>query len=285
MTKKRKFTLTRKRADWAENREGLLVGEPIKSNESYAERKSKELQRQVTKLQKDINKAVNGLIGAAGVLATTGEAKATFTKLLDDYTKKFNLLSSTFSNDMVSNIDKQVARDLGRSLKDLSGGLTIKTDSVSKVTRNIISASVDQSTTLIRSIPQGYITEVREIIMRTFGSPSGDFQNTVKEIDKLLDTRYKKYKNKAKNLVLDQTRKAYAGISDQRMREAGVTKYRWKHAGGSVNPRPYHKNVLDGKVFSLDDPPIINPSTGERGHPGDAINCKCYKIPVIELGQ
>ena len=284
MAKKRKFTLTRTKADWAKNREGLLVGEPVKSNEAYAERKSKELQRQVAKLQKDINKAVNGLIGTAGVLATTGEAKATFTKLLDDYTKKFNLLSSTFSNDMVSNIDKQVTRDLGRSLKDLSGGLTIKTDSISNVTKNIISASVDQSTTLIRSIPQDYITEVREIVMRTFGSPSGDFQNTVKEIDKLLDTRYKKYKNKAKNLVLDQTRKAYAGISDQRMREVGVTNYRWKHAGGSVNPRPYHKNVLDGKVFSLDDPPIINPSTGERGHPGDAINCKCYKIPVVELG-
>lgn len=285
MAKKRKFTLTRKRADWAENREGLLVGEPVRQNNAYAERKSSELQRQVTKLQKDISKAVNSIIGASGVIATTGEAKATFTKLLDDYTKKFNLLSSTFSSDMVSNIDKQVARDLGASLKDLSGGLTIKTDSISNVTKNIMSASVDQSTTLIRSIPQDYITEVREIIMRTFGSPSGNFESTVKEIDKLLDTRFRKYKNKAKNLVLDQTRKAYAGISDQRMREVGVTKYRWKHTGGSVEPRPYHKNVLDGKVFSLDDPPIINPSTGERGHPGDAINCKCYKIPVIELGQ
>ena len=69
------------------------------------------------------------------------------------------------------------------------------------------------------------------------------------------------------------------------MRDVGITQFKWVHAGGSKDPRNYHKNVLNGKVFNVDDPPIIDQKTGERGYPGQAINCKCYQVPVIEFSN
>jgi uncharacterized protein with gpF-like domain len=40
---------------------------------------------------------------------------------------------------------------------------------------------------------------------------------------------------------------------------------------------------MDGNVYSFDDPPIIDKNTGERGIPGQAINCRCFMVPVIEF--
>jgi uncharacterized protein with gpF-like domain len=40
---------------------------------------------------------------------------------------------------------------------------------------------------------------------------------------------------------------------------------------------------MDGKIFSFDDLPIIDRKTGERGIPGQAINCRCTMTPVYEF--
>ena len=35
------------------------------------------------------------------------------------------------------------------------------------------------------------------------------------------------------------------------MRDAGITHFKWNHSGGSVKPRCYHRDELNGKVFDL----------------------------------
>ena len=37
---------------------------------------------------------------------------------------------------------------------------------------------------------------------------------------------------------------------------------------------------MNGYVFPIDFPPIIDRKTGERGYPGQLINCKCHMEPV-----
>ena len=46
--------------------------------------------------------------------------------------------------------------------------------------------------------------------------------------------------------------------------------------------RKDHKR-LNGKIFSWNDPPVIDTRTGRRGHPGDDYQCRCVAIPVFDF--
>ena len=73
----------------------------------------------------------------------------------------------------------------------------------------------------------------------------------------------------------------------------GFTKVMWKH-GNSKEYRVYHKtkwdghkgkrngkpNGLNGYVFDISKPPVIDTKTGERGYPGQCIGCRCFLVPI-----
>lgn len=292
---KRKIQLTRKKYDWAKNRDTYLTGEPLRLNPFYADRKAKEAMRQVRKMHLDVSKQVKELFrtdlakqtiqDVAMDASITSRARILTNKLQRYWGKIFNEFSKNFSRGIFDDIESMTAEDLQRSVDKLTGGATINASRLTGATRDVIAAGTQQASSLIKSISGEYLAEIQEALMRSIASPKGNYTDTIKAIDSMLQGRFRVYKNKAKNITLDQTRKAYATISDSRMRSVGISKYRWRHAGGSQEPREYHKNVLNGQVFSLDDPPVIDQKTGERGHPGDAINCKCYREPVLEFGN
>jgi SPP1 gp7 family putative phage head morphogenesis protein len=184
---------------------------------------------------------------------------------------------------MISKTEGQSAKDLGKSLKKISGGLTIDTSQISGNTRDNIIASADQASSLIKSIGPQYTTQVKEAVARSITDSSSTFEELQSNIQSMLKDRYKTQKNKALNVAKDQIKKSYSGITASRMQEIGAGTYIWRHSGGSQNPRDYHRDVLNGQTFSLDDPPIIDKKTGERGKPGDAIFCNCYMEPVISF--
>ena len=91
----------------------------------------------------------------------------------------------------------------------------------------------------------------------------------------------------------DQINKACERLLIAKWKKNGVTAVRWVHSNFD-EPRPYHRekwngksgifdgrpNGLNGYVFFIDYPPVIDPRTGERGYPGQMINCKCHLEPV-----
>ena len=91
----------------------------------------------------------------------------------------------------------------------------------------------------------------------------------------------------------DQRNKASERLRVAKWKKNGVRMVRWVHDNYD-EPRPYHKekwngasgifdglpNGLNGYVFPIDFPPIIDLKTGERGYPGQLINCKCHLEPV-----
>lgn len=85
---------------------------------------------------------------------------------------------------------------------------------------------------------------------------------------------------KAKFLARQETRLLVAEYNKNRFKEAGVTKYRWVTVLDG-RERKLHKE-LNGKVFSWDNPPIIDATTGQRGNPREAYNCRCTAVPVID---
>ena len=293
--KPRKVQLSRQKYNWAKNRDTYLVGEPLRINPIFADRKAEIAMREVRRMHIDVSKQVKDLFRGdlaretlqeiAMDASITSQARILTNRLAREWNKRFNQFAKEFSKGLFDDIEEISGQDMQRSIEKLTGSKTIDATKISATTRDVISAGTQQATSLIKSISGEYISEVQEALMRSITSPQGSYTDTVKAIDEMLQGRFKHYKNKAKNVTLDQTRKAYGTITESRMRSIGVNKYRWRHAGGSKEPRAYHKNVLNGQVFSLDDPPIIDRKTGERGHPGDAINCKCFREPVLEFGD
>ena len=109
--------------------------------------------------------------------------------------------------------------------------------------------------------------------------------NTLKggRMEALVDSIEKNYnvsKNKARFLARQETSLLMSTMRETRYKDAGVTKYIWS-TSGKKNVRDDHKK-LDGTIQSWDNPPIVDSSTGRRGHPGEDYNCFCVAIPIVE---
>ena len=54
---------------------------------------------------------------------------------------------------------------------------------------------------------------------------------------------------------------------------------KWDGHTGKRNGKP---NGLNGYIFDLSKPPVIDKKTSERGYPAQLVNCKCYLVPVVK---
>lgn len=172
-----------------------------------------------------------------------------------------------------------------RNLKELAKNVTLQAD-FSQEMRDDLRVAVDENVRLIRSIHKKYYAEIREAIVDSITEGQGmkDLVPAIQRIGKLTRER-------ARFIAVDQTRKANVFISARKMREAGIKKFRWRHSAGSETPRPHHAAAwkedgtggLNGGVFEIGNPPLIDLKSGERGLPGQLINCRCSMEPVIDF--
>jgi uncharacterized protein with gpF-like domain len=306
--KHRKLKLSASRVKWLQGRDTTLRGTPTRINPQTVNLLADDVVKMVDKMYKDISGQLEKLFasptaknsiqttdkvasleeagmvsGAAMDASISSRAIALTDKLVSKWTKRFSSFGEKWTDRMISVTEKQSAKDLGKSMKKISGGLTIDTSQISSQTRDKITASADQAASLIKSIGPQYTTQIKEAVARSITDSSSTFAELQSNIQSMLSEKYKTQKNKAFNVAKDQTKKAYSGITASRMQEIGSGEYIWRHAGGTQNPRDYHRDVLNGQTYSLDNPPIIDKKTGERGKPGDAINCNCYMEPVISF--
>lgn len=91
---------------------------------------------------------------------------------------------------------------------------------------------------------------------------------------------------RAELIARDQTLKLSGQLQEERQTQAGIKRYVWTTSG---DERVRHDHAdLDGKVFSWDDPPIVNASEVARGkpprreHPGGDFQCRCNSDPVLD---
>ncbi len=308
--KHKKLKLSGKRTKWVEGRDTQLRGTPTRINPQdvnaiasevtyLVERMNDDLTSQITRLfetptaKKSIQKTDDvaslekaGMVGGSAMDASISAMAITLTnKLVKKWTKRFDSFGDRWADSMMKQVEKKSAKDLHKSMEKMSGGLNIDTSQISSKTRDKILASTDQAASLIKTIGSQYSTAVKEAVSRAIVDSSSSFEELQSSIHSMLKEKYKTHKNKAFNVARDQIKKSYNGITASRMQELGSGQYIWRHAGGSKNPRDYHLNVLNGKTFSLDDPPVIDPKTGVKGKPGDLPFCNCYMEPVIVFGN
>ena len=85
-------------------------------------------------------------------------------------------------------------------------------------------------------------------------------------------------RNRAKFIANQETSLLTAKLNEMRLREVGITHYKWS-TSHDERVRDTHKD-LDGKIFSFDDPPIVD-KKGTRQNAGEPYGCRCRAIGVV----
>lgn len=283
--------LSDKRKAWAAKRETTLLGDPLNYNASQQIKYERALRELINPMIKDVKNKLTRLFDSKisdnffeeqEKLSTmdaslTSKAKKIMNSLISKYTQLFGDKAQGIAETMIERAKKTSATNLHTSLKKLSGGLSLKTSTIPKGLEEVSKASIYENVQLIKSIANEYLDDVWGSVMRSITTGSG-----LADLIPALSNYAGITERRAKNIALDQTRKAYNSINKQRLLSIGVKKFKWLHSGGSQYPRKDHIE-MNGNIYSFDDLPIIDKRTGERGIPGQAVNCRCRMNPVIEL--
>ena len=135
---------------------------------------------------------------------------------------------------------------------------------------------VRNNVALIKTIPTQYFDRVENAIFRNF-SQGGRAAKNINEIlplvNKEIRTELKKAKNKAKLIATDQIQKLNGQLTQLRQTEVGINEYIWRTMQDE-RVRERHEE-REGIKFKWTEPP-------SDGHPGEAINCRCFAEPVIK---
>jgi len=102
------------------------------------------------------------------------------------------------------------------------------------------------------------------------------------ETSKIIQAEFGVSKNKAKFLARQETSLLVSAYREQRYTDAGIREYIWQ-SSHDERVRKSHKE-LNGRKFSWDNPPIVDPATGRKAHPGEDFGCRCIAVPVIRIG-
>jgi SPP1 gp7 family putative phage head morphogenesis protein len=264
---------------WAKDHDSYLVGEPLNYPAWIYDDYRKKLNKLVSRMTKDVKKQVLELFKEYHLTtdaSITDESKRLLNKLNSKWEKIFKDLSLGLATSFVNTVKKASARSLKTSVDKLSGKITLGTSFIPKELKPKISSLIEENVNLIKSIPEQYLTSITTVVMQSITTGQG-----LKQLTQKIEKYHGTTSNRAKNIAKDQTNKAYNTINRERMIDAGFKKFRWIHSHGGLKPRKDHI-AMNGKVYSFDRLPIIDKKTGERGIPGQAINCGCTMTPVYE---
>ena len=277
--------LTKKRAKWVKNRDTVLKGSKLAYNAAQQERyvaalellvkqMARETKKQIVRLFKgeisdDFFKSQEKLTAMDASLAS--QARILLNSLSRTFEEFFNLKASSLAKTMVQGATKTSASTVQESLKKLTGGLTLKTSIVSSGQEEVSTALVSENVSLIKSIPQEYLKDVTGSVMRSITTGRG-IADLIPDLEKYEGISYRR----AKNIALDQTRKAYNSINRQKLLNNSVKQFEWGHSGGNLHPRESHIDIA-GKVFSFEhireEQAALGVPQADRGLPGEPINC------------
>lgn len=281
----KKPTLTNRRKGWAAARGGAeFKGRALIMPDAVASQFDRKLRILVEAMIKDAENNVRRLMKkpeAEETFAMDASFSSMFEALTRKLRKKFDKVFRMKGLGMAETLAKGVSdasrSSLHASLREASGGLSLGTSVMSGRAKEAMQAGIKNNVALIKSIPSEYLEHIEGIVYRAMQAGAGQ-ADIVPQIEKLGHSTRKR----AELIARDQTSKATTSLNVARMRDLGITKFEWVHSGGGKEPRELHLE-LDGQVFDIDNPPVIDKRTQERGFPAQLINCRCRMAPVISF--
>lgn len=285
--------LTNKRATWAKQRghDGVMRGTTLVFPAPVLARYSDKLVDASNQMTEETRKAVLKLFehpdvvehfvkrGVAMDISPAAQARILTNKLKRQFEQLFNGRASVWATTMADQTDANSQTSVQRSLKELSGGLTLPTDAlITGQLNEFLTGVVAENVSLIKSIPSEYFMKVQGAVLRSITHGRG-----LADLEPFFADQEGITRRRAHNIALDQTHKTYNGLNAKRQQAVGLKNFEWIHSGGSQYPRPMHV-ALDGRICSFANPPVID-EDGTRGLPGQLINCHCTQRPVISFAE
>lgn len=280
--------MTKSKGQWADQfKPDQIKGSTLNYNAALQMRYEKEIQGLVSQMTAQVERSIERFFKGelaeeyfASDASISTQAKFLTNKLTNTFESLFKKRSLAMAQRMVKGASKISKSALHSSLKELSGGLSINTGVVPSELEEVFSAIIADNVGLIKSIASEYLGKVQGAVMRSI-QPGG---NGLQDLVPFLKAQKGISQRKAKNLALDQTRRAFNDANSIRMQAAGIEEFEWIHSGGGAHPRQDHID-MSGKTFRFDNPPVIGVMYGSevRGFPGQVPGCRCTMRPVIRL--
>lgn len=270
--------LSKKRSKYvAERKEGRVVGAPLSYPAGVAERYERQLDKLAERMIREYRRELLATWRGVGMDASiASQARIALNKLRRRFQSMFNREAPGITENIIGRIDKHSKSSLEQSLKQLSGGVTLKVAELPGALADALKASTAENVALIRSIPQQFHLEIEGAVMRSIQPGGRGLQEVTEQISKYEGIT----KRRVRIIANDQTRKITSAMNAERAKSAGITKFKWLHSSGSAEPRKSHV-AANGKVYDYSDPPAIG-DNGEPVLPGQAINCRCVAVPVLD---
>ncbi len=276
--------LTRKRADHAlrTKRSKSMKGSKLPFPAAVYDRYKRQLDRIVLQMTHKTGKELRKLFTAEQFgtqdASIASQSRILLSSLQSHFQSMFDWIAKAEASRMVEGADKASQGATYASLKELSGGLSIKTSTLSAAAKETMKASVVENVSLIKSIPAQYFDQITQATMRSITSGNG-----LADLAPALEKYEGITKRRAEFIARDQTSKAYAAMNRDRMLKVGVGKAEWIHSGGGSHPRETHVD-MDGKEFDIEKG-MYDSAVVEWIQPGQLPNCRCTFRPVITFDE
>ncbi len=236
--------------------------------------------RKLQNLVDEMHNSVRYFIKAAyrknePIIAQDEIPAAELQKAIDELTRQWCRRFRDGSEDLAAWFAKLAWRRSDAALKKIlrDAGISVEFQ-MSRAMRDILRATVEANVQMIRSIPEQYLTQVKNSVMRSV-QVGRDLGSLAKE----LQEHYGVTKRRAAFIAIDQNNKASSAMTRVRQLDLGLEDGVWRHSHAGIHPRPTHV-ANDGKRFSLRDG-WYDPAVKEKILPGFLPRCRCFWTPVI----
>lgn len=247
---------------------GIVFGR-MYPNAGYNARYRREIRRLIKAMHKDVKKELGALYS---VLAS--DAPLTLTEIMARLRKKWYYLFEKRAKEMArwlaDSVQKRTQKDVMNQLKKMGFALTPHYTGAEK---KLIKDFVQESVSLIKTIPQTFLREVQENVKKAF--ERGGDRAAIKEAieDKIDHPLVQNAERRAELIAKDQTQKVTQDFARANAQAYGATKARWIHIPGEKTSRITHME-MDGEEFDI-NVGLFDPDVGENVLPGQLIYCMC----------
>ncbi|WP_275376515.1 phage head morphogenesis protein [Xenorhabdus bovienii] len=225
-----------KRERWAVQRQAVMKGKPLHYPAASTDRYQRDLSRLIKRMIKEYEQALTHLQDDFGPVAMdasfASQTRIWLNKLKRRWEGIFNKQASRLADKFVSQVDVSAKRNLDDSLKQLSGGLTIKTPDMTEAMKDRITAATVENVSLIKSLPEQFHFRIEGAALRSISQAGEGAKTLLEEIRYIGGVTEKR----AEFIAVDQTRKITTAANYERMKSAGIRKAVWHHSGGSAVP-------------------------------------------------
>lgn len=275
-------TMTKRKTKWVPRKGDIVKGDPINPPLGVASSYAAEMRALIDVMSAEVEAEIRDLFKQpefAMDASPSAQARILTNALIKKFTERFNGKAKSTAEKFTRRANKANESAVKSSIQKMAGDISLPAAPFSPEVQDILSAIVTENVSLIKSIGQQYLGQVQQSVMRSIAQGT-DITGLVKELQRHKGVSLRR----AKIIAFDQTHKISNALSRARFMNAGITKYVWRHTGGSNEPRPLHVKY-DGRTFRYDTPVKVQDDPVVYGYPGTLINCSCRQQPVVEFRE